>query len=55
LAKKYKNFIFSQVWPHYADVIAAMKKKIFLSFSWGYIERRYRIAVSTINLLTIIK
>jgi UDP-N-acetylglucosamine 2-epimerase (non-hydrolysing) len=26
LAEKYKNFIYSQVWPNYADVIAAMKK-----------------------------
>jgi len=26
LAKKYKNFVYSSVWPEYTDVIAAMKK-----------------------------
>ena len=38
LAKKYKNFIYSEVWPHYTDVIAAMKKCSVVATDSGSIQ-----------------
>ena len=38
LAKKYKNFIYSPVWPYYTDVIAAMKKCSVIATDSGSIQ-----------------
>lgn len=38
LAKKYKNFIYSPVWPCYTDVIAAMKKCCVIATDSGSIQ-----------------
>jgi UDP-N-acetylglucosamine 2-epimerase (non-hydrolysing) len=38
LARKHKNFIYSQVWPEYTDVIAAMKKCSAIATDSGSIQ-----------------
>jgi len=38
LAKKYKNFVYSEVWPQYTDVIAAMKKCDAIATDSGSIQ-----------------
>ena len=38
LAKRYKNFIYSPVWPFYTDVIAVMKKCLVVATDSGSIQ-----------------
>ncbi|MFH1663420.1 MAG: UDP-N-acetylglucosamine 2-epimerase [archaeon] len=38
LAKKYKNFVYSEVWPQYTDVIAAMQKCTAIATDSGSIQ-----------------
>ena len=38
LAKKYKNFIYSPVWPYYTDVVAAMEKCVVVATDSGSIQ-----------------
>ena len=38
LAKRYKNFVYSSVWPFYTDVIAAMKKCCLVATDSGSIQ-----------------
>jgi UDP-N-acetylglucosamine 2-epimerase (non-hydrolysing) len=38
LAKKYKNFVYSPVWPHYADVVAVMEKCSVIATDSGSIQ-----------------
>jgi UDP-N-acetylglucosamine 2-epimerase (non-hydrolysing) len=38
LAKKHKNFVYSEVWPQYTDVIAAMKKCDAIATDSGSIQ-----------------
>lgn len=43
LAKKYKNFIYSPVWPSYVDVIAAMQKCSVVATDSGSIQEETNI------------
>ena len=43
LTKKYKNFIYSPVWPHYTDVVAAMKKCSVIATDSGSIQEETNI------------
>ena len=43
LAEKYKNFIYSPVWPYYTDVIAAMKQCSVIATDSGSIQEETNI------------